>query len=87
VSIDETLGQAIGSLRLPTGVMVAARAEEAHAASVALAVGDIIHSVNGIPVSSLQELRTALDGLKPRSPVVLQVEREGLLTFVTFEIE
>jgi hypothetical protein len=40
-----------------------------------------------VSVTNLEELRAALDGLKPRSPVVLQVEREGLLTFVAFELE
>jgi serine protease Do len=87
VSIDENLGSMIGNLRVPSGVMVAARAEDAHAAAVPLSAGDIIHSVNGVSVPDLQELRAALDGLKPRSPVVLQVERGGVLTFVTFELD
>jgi S1-C subfamily serine protease len=67
--------------------MVAARAEYQRAAAVSLSAGDVIHSVNGVSVSNLQELRTALDGLKPQSPVVLQIEREGLLTFVAFELD
>jgi serine protease Do len=87
VSIDEDVGRAIGSLRVPSGVMVAAHAEDAHAAAVSLSTGDVIHSVNGVSVSSLQELRAALDGLSPRSAVVLQVERQGLLIFVAFELE
>jgi serine protease Do len=87
VSIDENLGLAIGSLRVPSGVLVAAHAEDRHSAAVSLSAGDVIHSVNGASVSDLQELRAALDGLKPHSPVVLQIEREGLLSFVAFELE
>jgi serine protease Do len=87
VSIDESLGLAIGSLRVPSGVMVAAHAEDRRAAAVSLSAGDVIHSVNGAAVSDLQELRAALDSLKPHSPVVLQIERDGLLSFVAFELE
>jgi serine protease Do len=87
VSIDESLGLAIGSLRLPSGVMVAAHAEDRRAAAVSLSAGDVIHSVNGAAVSDLEELRAALDGMKPHSPVVLQIERDGLLSFVAFELE
>ena len=81
------LGSTIGSFRIPSGVIVAARAEAPQASPVSLSAGDVIHSVNGVPVSNLQELRAALDGLQPHSPVVLHVEREGVLTFVTFELE
>ena len=87
VSIDDNLGSMAGSLRVPSGVMVAARAEDAHAAAVPLSAGDVIHSVNGVAVPNLQKLRAALDDLKPHSPVVLQIERGGLLTFVTFELD
>ena len=87
VSIDADVGMAIGSLRIPTGVMVAAHAEDRHAAAVSLSAGDVIHSVNGASVSSLEELRAALDALKSHAPVVLQIERDGQLSFVAFELE
>jgi S1-C subfamily serine protease len=60
--------------------------ENRHAAS-SLSAGDVIHSVNGAVVSNLEELRAALDALKSRTPVVLQIERDGLLSFVAFELE
>jgi len=88
VSIDADAARAIGSLRLPSGVMVAAHAEDRHAAAaVSLSVGDVIHSVNGAAISNLQELRAVLDALKSRSPVVLQIERDGVLSFLAFELE
>jgi serine protease Do len=86
VSIDETMA-AIGSLRVASGVMVAAHAEDRHAAAVSLSAGDVIHSINGDPVSNLGELRSRLDALKSHSSVVLQIERDGLLSFVSFELE
>jgi serine protease Do len=85
--IDEQIGPMLSSLRAPSGVLVAARTQDPHAADVSLSAGDVIHSVNGLAVSTLPELRAALDGLKPHSPVVLQVEREGVLTFVAFELD
>jgi serine protease Do len=87
VSLDDDLGFAMGSLRVPSGVMVGAHAEDAHPGAVSLSSGDVIHSVNGVSVSNLQELRAALDSLKPHRPVVLQIEREGQLSFVAFELE
>ena len=87
MSIDEDLALAIGSLRVPSGVMVAAHAEDRRAAAVSLSTGDVIHSINGASVSNLEELRTALDALKPHAPVVLQIERDGMLSFLTFELD
>src|SRR5712692_1815396 len=87
VSIDTDAARAIGTLRVPSGVMVAAHAEDRHAADVSLSAGDVIHAVNGAAISNLQELRAALDALKSHAPVVLQIERDGQLSFVAFELE
>lgn len=87
VAIDREIGPMIQTFRVPSGVIVAARAQDPRAADVSLSVGDVIHSVNGLAISNLQELRAALDDLKPHSPVVLQIEREGTLTFVAFELD
>jgi len=87
VSIDTDAARAIGTLRVPSGVMVAAHAEDRHAADVSLSAGDVIHSVNGAAISNLEELRAALDALKSHAPVVLQIERDGQLSFVAFELE
>jgi serine protease Do len=87
VSIDGELGAAIAALRVPSGGMIAAHAQSRGAAAVSLSAGDVIHSVNGAAVSNLEELRAALDALKPYSPVVLHIERDGALSFVTFQLE
>ena len=49
--------------------------------------GDVIHAVNRTPVHSLAELRKAVAGMKDGDPIVVQIERQGLLTFVAFEID
>jgi S1-C subfamily serine protease len=47
----------------------------------------VIHAVNTTPVDSLVSLRAALHGLKPSAPVVLQVERDGQLQWLAFDME
>ena len=76
------------SLRVPSGVIVAGRTkEEADSADTGLMTADTIHGVNGNAVTSVEDLRAALDGLKARSPVVLQIERNGQFTFLAFELD
>jgi S1-C subfamily serine protease len=48
---------------------------------------DTIHGINGNAVTSVEALRAFVDALKPRSPIVLQIERNGQLIFLAFELE
>jgi S1-C subfamily serine protease len=77
----------VPSLRIPSGVIVAARTEDPQAADASLATGDVIHAVNGRRITTLPDLRSALETLKPHSPVVLQIERNGSFSFVSFELD
>ena len=77
--------QGLPDLRLPYGVLVALRSTDA--AANGLETGDVVFSVNGAPVKTLEELRGAVDGLKVHQPAVLQIQREDKLRFVTIEIE
>lgn len=75
-------------LRLPSGVIVVGHpSEEANGANTGLTTGDVIHRINGVSVVSVAQVRTALALLKPRSPVVLQMERSGQMMFLTFELD
>ena len=49
--------------------------------------GDVIYSINGRRVESVEQLRSALDALKPHSPAAIQVEREGTLIYIAFRVE
>ena len=72
----------VSDLRISTGVLVAARREDADVDSPLMA-GDVIHAVNSISVRSLDGLQVLADGFKSNTEVVLQIEREHRLTFVT----
>ena len=43
--------------------------------------------VNTMPIDTVETLRTSIAALKPGDPVALQVERDGGLLYVTFEVE
>jgi serine protease Do len=72
-------------LRVPSGVVVAVRVDRPHVPDGVLSQGDIIHAVNGQAVSTPEALRSAVDRVEPRGAIVLQVERDGQLTYVAFE--
>ena len=86
VDVNDDTAALLTGLRISSGVLVAAREQALQDAENPLTTGDVIHSVNGFNVRSLDGLRTILDGLKARSRVVVQVEREGRLLFVTVRL-
>jgi len=49
--------------------------------------GDIIHALNRIDIISLDGLRQALDKLKTGDSVVMQIERQGRLMYLAFDME
>jgi serine protease Do len=75
------------SLRIPSGVVVVGRAADLILPDTGLEAGDIIHQLNSTPIDSADTLRTMVTGLKKGDPVVLQVERDGGLLYVSFEME
>ena len=52
-----------------------------------LAPGDVIASLNGMPILSMQELRGALGELTRGKPAVVQIERHGRFLYVERELE
>jgi serine protease Do len=88
VDLNEQIRSMVGGgLRISTGVVVIARAADLIGPETGLKTVDVIHSLNTTPVESLQSLRAALNGLKATAPVVLQVERDGQLQWLAFEME
>jgi serine protease Do len=86
VEIDKNIASMIEDLRDPYGIIVAARAAGA-AGEIPLMTGDVIRTFNGEPMSTLDRLRAALKALSVNAPIVLQIQREGKLQFVTFSLE
>jgi len=87
VEIDDVIGLLLPSLRIPSGLIVAARAEHWRGPALSIAAGDVIHAINGMAIRTVDGLVSALRELEARRPIVLQVERDGKLTFIAFELD
>ena len=77
----------LDELRVPFGIVVAASAGESTYFGDALQFGDVIYTVNKLPVTSIEALNKATGDLKPDDPLVLQVQRGDRLLFVTMQME
>jgi serine protease Do len=70
------------------GVIVAAReGESEYSGQGGLKLGDVIYAVNTRPIATLEALRQAVAGLKTADPLVLQIERDGKLMYLTLSEE
>jgi serine protease Do len=87
ISIDATIAAMLPDLRNSYGVVVAARGGDSPYSGDSLQLGDVIYGVNTEPVSSVEALRSAIDNLKESDPLVLQVERDGRLMYLTMTTE
>jgi serine protease Do len=84
---DELRTRLGGALRIPSGVIVVGRAADLIMPDTGLQAADVIHQLNTTHIDSMETLRTTVGALKPGDPVVLQVERDGGLLYVSFELE
>ncbi len=87
VDITDQLRSAIGTLRISGGVVVVGRAANLIVSDTGLQTGDIIHSLNTKPIDSVETLRRAVSELRLGAAVVLQIERDGGLQYLAFEMD
>jgi serine protease Do len=85
IEVDASLLKLLPTLRGEDGVVVASRA--AFASPDGPEPGDVIYALNGVSIRGLAELRSALDKVPKGDAIVLQVERNGQLRFLAFEID
>ena len=81
-TLTPMVASALDLVRDPSGVLVIARAGQGLSGQNPLQPDDIIHAVNGAAVNGLEELRQKLDAISDGTPVVLQVERAGMLSYM-----
>jgi serine protease Do len=88
IPITKDIAKLLPDTRKQYGVIVGARTGEAeYSGQGGLKLGDVIYSVNTTPVSNLDALRNALNALKTADPLVLQIERDSKLMFITLSEE
>jgi len=86
-TLDGRITRMLPSLRNLSGDLVTSRGADSPARGAAFLAGDVIYSVNRPPVRDLEGLQAAVVNLKPGGAVVLQVERQGQLVYIPFELE
>ncbi len=87
VEIDQEMADLLGDLRIKAGVIVAAKAADPGRVETGLVPGDVIHSLNGVPIVTLNGLREAVAQLKSGAPVAIQIERQERLMYLSFYLE
>jgi serine protease Do len=88
VDLDRRLAERLPARRVQSGVVVASAVAGAiDTRDGGLSPGDIVHAVNGTPVSGLADLRAAIDRFTPGDAVVLQIERKGELMYLAFTVD
>jgi len=87
IDLTDDLRSQVGSLRIPSGVIVLGRAADLILPDTGLQTGDVIHALNTTPITSMDALRAAVLALKAGDPVVIQVERSDGLTYLSFEMD
>jgi len=87
IDVDEKVTALLPDLRKHYGVVIAARGGDSSYSGDSLHLGDVIYELNNAPVTDVASLRKQLDQLKDSDAVVLQVERDGRLMYITLEIE
>jgi serine protease Do len=86
VEIDSRIAGIVPELRDPFGIIVAARSTGA-GSEVPLTTGDVIRTLNGQPMTTLDRLRSTLKALPPGAPVALQIQRDQKLQYVAFTLD
>jgi serine protease Do len=88
LDVTDRVRELLTDLRDASGVVVASTAQDASPGwEGGLEVGDVIHAINRRRVTSIADLRRQLAAMKSGQALVLQVEREGTLRYVTGRVE
>lgn len=87
VEITPQIAQRITDFREASGVIVVARYATSFYTPSSLTSGDVIHALNGSPVTTIEGLNAELGKLKPGDPLVLQIERDQQMRYLTLQME
>ena len=84
IEVGPKIASLVSELRKPYGVVVAARsADSSQARTGSLQVGDVIYALNTKKIETIESLRAELDHLGADDPLILQIERDGKLLFLS----
>ncbi len=87
VDLDARVAPLLPVLRKLSGAVVAGIVAHTASHDDMLHAGDVIYSVNGVPIAGLADLKAAVQPLRHAQPAVLHLERQGKLLYVVVEVE
>ena len=82
VPLDSETAGLISEPRHEAGTIVAARLQTSFIFQEELEPGDVIFGINGRPAVSIDALKGLVNGLPEGSPLVVQVQRQGILRYL-----
>jgi serine protease Do len=85
--LDDTVRSLLPVTRGDSGIVVVAQTSGTNTVDAGLQTGDIIHAINHTPLQSTSQFQELVRNLKSGDPVVLQIERNGNLQYLAFEME
>jgi len=86
-NLDGKVRSLLPDARSDYGVVVIAQSGGTNAVETGLQTGDVIHVVDRTPLQSISQLQGLVHNLKSGDPVVIQVERNGKLQYLAFEMD
>ena len=86
IDLNESLLKMTSELRKPAGVLVTAHVAGLSDSGELLQPGDLLISLNGKEVQSVESLRSILAEMPLGSPAVLQIQREDRLKFIVLDL-
>jgi serine protease Do len=85
--LNEKVKSLLHSNGSDSGIVVVAQSGAPNAVDTGLQAGDIIYAIGHTQLQSVSQLRATLSTFKSGDPVVLQVERDGKLQYLAFEMD
>ena len=87
IDLDEKVTPLIPTTRRLNGAVVAGMVADVSSHEEPLLAGDVIYAVNNQTIKGLADLQAAVKNISRGQPVALQIERQGQMQFLMFEIE
>jgi serine protease Do len=87
LELNDKPAEGLPDLRSVKGLVVAAKVDYTPQLDAELEVGDVIRSMNGVPLNHPEDLRAELARHHAGDAIVLEIERKRVFQFTAFEME
>lgn len=87
IDMNDTVKTLLKEDDVDSGVVVVAQAANTNAVVTGVEAGDVIRAVNRTPLQSVSQLQSLVHQFGSGDPIVLQIERDGKLEYLAFEMD